>query len=120
MSHQTAAVWEAMIEDTINGNALSYSEKHLKISHQVAFNMRRKILLELEARNSAEPTLLDEVSELDETFVLECYKGKQLPDTVGRPARKHGAKAQKRGISDEYVCISVVSADLSRSFFFIP
>ncbi len=104
MSHQTAAVWEAMIEDTLNGNALTYSEKRLKISHQVAFNMRHKILLELEAHNSAEPTLLDEVSELDETFVLECYKGKQLPDTVGRPARKHGAKAQKRGISDEYGC----------------
>ena len=105
MSHQSTAVWEAMIEDTVNGNALSYSEKRLGVSHQVAFNMRHKILLELEARNSAEPTLLDEVSELDETFVLECYKGKKLPGNVDRPARKHGAKAQKRGISNEYVCI---------------
>ena len=105
MSHQNAAVWEGMIEDTVNGNALSYSEKRLGVSHQVAFNMRHKILLELETRNSAEPTLLDEVSELDETFVLECYKGKKLPDAIGRPARKHGAKAQKRGISNEYVCI---------------
>lgn len=105
MSHQSTEVWEVMVEDTVNGNALSYSEKNLGISHQVAFNMRHKILLELEARNSAEPTLLDEVSELDETFVLECYKGKKLPDTVERPARKHGAKAQKRGISNEYVCI---------------
>ncbi len=38
-------------------------------------------------------------------FVLECYKGKHLPGTVGRKARKHGAKAQKRGISSKYVCI---------------
>ena len=105
MSHQSAAVWDSMIEDTLNGNALSYSEKSLGISHQVAFNMRHKILLELEDHNAADPTLLDEVSELDETFVLECYKGKQLPATIGRPARKHGAKAQKRGISDEYICI---------------
>ena len=105
MSHQSTAVWEGMIEDTVNGNALSYSEKRLGVSHQVAFNMRHEILLELETRNSAEPTLLDEVSELDETFVLECYKGKKLPDAIGRPARKHGAKAQKRGISNEYVCI---------------
>ena len=105
MSHQNTAVWDAMIEDTLNGNALSYSEKRLGISHQVAFNMRHKILLTLEDKCSATPTLLNEVSELDETFVLECYKGKRLPDTVCRPARKHGAKAQKRGISDEYVCI---------------
>lgn len=105
MSHQNTAVWDAMIEDTLNGNALSYSEKRLGISHQVAFNMRHKILLTLEDKCSATPTLLNEVSELDETFVLECCKGKQLPDTVYRPARKHGAKAQKRGISDEYVCI---------------
>ena len=105
MSHQSTEVWNSMIEDTLNGNALSYSEKRLGISHQVAFNMRHKILLELEAHDAADPTLLDEVSELDETFVLECYKGKQLPATIGRPARKHGAKAQKRGISDEYICI---------------
>ena len=105
MSHQSTEVWNSMIEDTLNGNALSYSEKRLGISHQVAFNMRHKILLELEAHDAADPTLLDEVSELDETFVLECYKGKKLPATIGRPARKHGAKAQKRGISDEYICI---------------
>ena len=53
----------------------------------------------------SENILLDGVSELDETFVLESYKGKTLPETVGREARKHGAKAQKRGISNEYVCI---------------
>lgn len=45
------------------------------------------------------------MSELDETFVLECYKWKTLPEIVGRKARKHDAKAQKRGISNEYVCI---------------
>ena len=105
MSHQSKAIWDAMIDDTINGNALSYSEERLKISHQVAFNMRHKILLELESITSANPKMLEDVSELDETFVLECYKGKQLPDSVERPARKHGAKAQKRGISNEYVCI---------------
>lgn len=105
MSHQTSAVWDAMIEDTLNGNALSYSEKKLNISHQVAFNMRHKILLSLQDLETKNPSLLQDVSELDETFVLECFKGKPLPDTVDRPARKHGAKAQKRGISDEYICI---------------
>lgn len=36
---------------------------------------------------------------------MECYKDKPLPETVRRKARKYGAKAQKRGISNEYVCI---------------
>ena len=39
------------------------------------------------------------------SYVLESYKGKAVPDEAGRKARKHGAKAQKRGISSEYICI---------------
>ena len=42
---------------------------------------------------------------MDETFVLKCYKGKPLSETVKRKACKYGAKAQKRSISNEYVCI---------------
>lgn len=36
---------------------------------------------------------------------LDCYKGGPVPEKVGRKARKHGAKAAKRGISNEYVAI---------------
>ena len=67
--------------------------------------MRHKILLALQQLPEVEAVLLGEVSELDETFVLESYKGKPLPETLGRKARKHGARAQKRGMSDEYICI---------------
>lgn len=67
--------------------------------------MRHKILLALQELPETEQILLEGVSELDETFGLESYKGKSLPETVGRKARKHGAKAQKRGIFNEYVCI---------------
>ena len=45
------------------------------------------------------------VSELDETFVLDSYKGKKLPENVNRKPRKHGESAQKAGLSKEYVCI---------------
>ena len=41
------------------------------------------------------PVLLSGIAELDETFVLDCYKGSQVPKTAGREARKHGAKAAK-------------------------
>ncbi len=105
MSHQPYDVWEGMIEDTLNGNSLSYSEDRLGISHQVAFNMRHKILLSLQDIERENPFKLQDVTELDETFVLECYKGQRLPSHITRKPRKHGAKALKRGSSNEFICI---------------
>lgn len=67
--------------------------------------MRHKILLALQELPEVTDACLGEVSEFDETFVLDCYKGRKLDSTVARTARKHGAKAQKRGISNEYICI---------------
>lgn len=104
-SHFSQAVWQEVISDTVQGNAIDYSAKKLGINHRTVFGMRHKILLALQEFPETKHILLDGVSELDETFVLECYKGKPLPETIGRKARKHGAKAQKRGISSEYVCI---------------
>lgn len=104
-SHFSEAVWQEVISDTVQGSAIDYSAKKLGINHRTVFDMRHKVLLALQGLPETEHVLLDGVSELDETFVLECYKGKPLPETVGRKARKHGAKAQKRGISNEYVCI---------------
>ena len=52
-----------------------------------------------------ETVILSSIAEFDEAFVPDCYKGKQLPEDVSRGARKHGAKAAKRGISSEYVAI---------------
>ena len=106
MSHQPVSVWKEVLTDTINGDAIDYTAKCLGLSHQCVFNMRHKILLALQDIIDSDPVILEQVSELDETFVLECYKGKELPPDVDRPARKHGAKAQKRGISNEYICIN--------------
>ena len=104
-SHSPADIWRKVISDTIHGHSIEYTATRLDLNHQTVFNMRHKILLALQQLPEVETVLLGEVSELDETFVLECYKGKPLPETLGRKARKHGAKAQKRGISDEYICI---------------
>ena len=51
---------------------------------------------------------LGEVSEFDKTFVLDCNKGRELESTVNRTPRRHSAKAEKRGISNEYICICTV------------
>lgn len=68
--------------------------------------MRHKFLLALHDFIAENPVILKQVSELDETFVLECFKGRQLPPEINRTARKHGAKTQKRWISNEYLCIN--------------
>ena len=104
-SHQSSEVWEEVIQDTFNGDAIDYTAIRLGLSHDCVFHMRHKVLLALETLKAEEPVVLDDVAELDETFVLDCYKGKSIPQEAGRPARKHGAKAEKRGISNEYVCI---------------
>lgn len=52
-----------------------------------------------------EPVLLFGIAGLDKTSVFDCYKGKPIPKEANRNARKHGAKAAKRGISKEYIAI---------------
>lgn len=94
-----------MIADTLHGNAIDFSARRLGLYHQAAFNMRHKILLALQEIPETANVCLEDVSEFDETFVLDCYKGRELEPKTGRKPRKHGAKASKRGISSEYLCI---------------
>lgn len=104
-SHSGINMWTEVIRDTIHGEAIDYTAERLGLNHQTVFTMRHKILIALQQLPETKNVLLSEVTELDETFVLDSYKGRRLPDTVERKARKHGAKAVKRGISNEYVCI---------------
>lgn len=104
-SHQPAAVWKEVISDTIQGRSIDFTKDRLKLSHACVFDMRHKFLLALEDISAGEPTILSDIVELDETYVLDCQKGRKCDDGSTRPARKHGAKAQKRGLSSEYICI---------------
>jgi len=105
-SHYGEAVWKQAIRDTVNCIPLEETASSMQLSHSTAFNMRHKILLALESEEIREPTVLNGVCELDDTYVLESYKGSKLPPDFWRKPRKHGAVAQKRGISNEYICIS--------------
>lgn len=105
MSHYNKQTWQEVLEDTLAGNAMSFTEKRLGLSHQAVFHMRHKILIAMQDVMNDEPTMLGDVCELDETYVLESYKGTKLAPGFGRKPRKHGAVAQKRGISDEYICL---------------
>ena len=104
-SHYGEAVWRQVIRDTLAGIPIDQTATSLHISHSTAFNMRHKILLSLEAEEERTPTVLDGVCELDDTYVLESYKGSKLPEGFWRKPRVHGAKAEKRGVSNEYVAI---------------
>ena len=105
-SHYGEAVWKQVIRDTVEGYSMDDTAHALMLSHSTVFHMRHKILLALEAEEIRQPTVLDGVCEVDDTYVLENFKGKKLPEDCGRKARKHGAVAQKRGISNEYISIS--------------
>ena len=104
-SHYSRSIWHDFIRDTLYGKSLDYSAARFGFSHQTAFNMRHKVLMALQDMLEQEPVVLSGVAELDETFVPDCYKGSPVPESAGRGARKHGAKAAKRGISKEYVAV---------------
>ena len=104
-SHSGEAVWKQVIKDTVNGVPIDETAENLELHHETVFNMRHKILFCLEQEETRNPTQLEGVCEADETYILESYKGKELPPDFWRSPRKHGAVALKPGLSNEYICI---------------
>ena len=104
-SHSSATVWKQVISDTVNGVSIDKTAASLDLHHETVFNMRHKILYAVEQSLIANPTELTGVCEADETYVLESEKGRRFPENYHRKPRKHGARASKRGISNEYVCV---------------
>jgi transposase-like protein len=104
-SQSGEAVWKQVIRDTINGVSIDETAGSLSMHHATIFNMRHKILYGIEQSQSSSPEKLSGVCEADETYILENYKGRKLPDGFWRKPRKHGAKAEKPGLSSEYISI---------------
>ena len=99
------SVWREVISDTLNFVPIDVTADKLGFTHDRVFHMRHKVLAALENMENNSHTKLSAVSECDETFVLESMKGTKMLGDYWRKARKHGAKAQKRGVSNEYICI---------------
>ena len=105
-SHFGQEAWEQAIADTLDGKiSLDKTAEKLGTTHKTAFFMRHKILMALDKYAEENPTVLRNISELDETYVLESQKGIKFGPDAPREPRKHGAIASKRGISDEQICI---------------
>ena len=112
-SHSSTTVWKQVISDTVDGVPLDQTAESLDLHHETVFNMRHKILYCIEQSLISNPTALTGVCEADETYVLESEKGRKFPENYRRKPRKHGAKASKPGISNDYVCVctSVTGAE---------
>jgi transposase-like protein len=104
-SHASETVWKQVIRDTVDGISLDKTAESLDLSHSTVFNMRHKILFFVEQAILSTPAKLEGVCEADETYVLESMKGRKIPAGYHRKPRKHGAKASKPGISNEYICV---------------
>ena len=104
-SHSGELVWKQVIKDTFSGTPIDETAENLDLHHETVFNMRHKILFTLEQDKINNPTQLEGVCEADETYILESFKGKKFDPDFWREPRKHGAKATKPGISNEYICV---------------
>lgn len=104
-SHSSETVWKQVIRDTVDGISIDKTAESLELSHSTVFNMRHKILHCVEQAILNSSIELEGTHEADETYVLESVKGRKIPDDYHRKPRKHGSKASKVGISDEYICV---------------
>ena len=104
-SHSSPTVWKQVIRDTVAGVPIDKTAESFDMHHETVFNMRHKILYCIEQSLIETPTELIGTCETDETYVLESEKGRKFPENHHREPRKHGAKASKPGISNEYVCV---------------
>ncbi len=103
---KSVAVWEKYIECMINGFSLSKSAEYCDIHINTAFAWRHKILDALQ--NMASDVVLEGIVEADETFFPLSFKGNHRHNrafTMPRKAHKRGKQINKRGLSNEQVCV---------------
>ena len=104
-SQQPLESWVVVLENTLALESLDATAKRIDVCHSTAFHMRHKLMVYIEeAMMASEP--LGALIEADETYVLESQKGTRV---TNRKPRKHGEGAQKRGLSNEQLCVCVAT-----------
>jgi transposase-like protein len=112
-SHASDNVWKAVIRDTVDGVSLARTARDIEVAESTVFHMRHKILNALEQELLENPVMLEGACEIDETYILECEKGSELPEHYHREPRNNG-KATKQGLSQEYVCLCTASTQTGK------
>jgi len=102
-SQQNEASWSIVILDTLNAVPLHKTAAQIDCSVDTAFQLRHKFLLLLEQLLFEQNEVMEGIVEIDETYLPDSFKG--IKRTEGRKARRHGEPAEKRGLSDEKMCV---------------
>ena len=102
-SKKDLAVWTLYINCMMQKLPLRKTAKICRMNLATAFAWRHKVLDAL--TNMMEGIKLDGVVECDETYELVSFKGTRTCN-MPRPSRKRGGVAEKRGLSQEQVCIT--------------
>jgi transposase-like protein len=93
--------WLDQAQALADGLTVKRAAEHLNVAPSTAFRWRHRFLA---VPRSVKPNALAGVAEIDETYVLESFKGQRV---VGRKARKRGGSAAKRGLSREQIPVLV-------------
>ena len=94
--------WADHAQALMSGDSLAEAAKRCGVAFTTAFRWRHRFLA---APALDKPSRLNGIVEVDETFILESFKG-QRPN-LPRRARKRGGKATKRGLSKERIPVLV-------------
>ena len=103
--------WLDQAQALVEGESLAKAAERCRIHPSTAFRWRHRFLAAL---NFDKPNILSGIVEADETSIFGSFKGRR--GGLGRPARRRGGKAAKRGLSAEQIPV-VVARDRRGAMF---
>jgi transposase-like protein len=103
--------WTEQAQALITGESLAKVAKRCEVAVTTAFRWRHRFL---SAPALDKPSQLSGIVEVDETCILESFKGKRR--SLPRPAHKRGGMAKTRGLSAEQIPV-LVARDRSGQTF---
>jgi transposase-like protein len=93
--------WLTYLDAMLDSSTVRRSATYSGVHRNTSFRWRHRFLKWI---TQDHPSALHGITEADETYQLESFKGQKH---LNRLPRKRGGVASKRGISDEQVCILV-------------
>ena len=109
--------WLAQCDALEQGLSVRKAAAQLGVHRTTAFRWRHRFLL---CPAKCKELGLRGVVEADETYVLESFKGqRQALSHAGRPGRRRGGKARKRGLSREQVPVLVLRTRTGQTADFV-
>jgi transposase-like protein len=102
--------WAAQTQALITGESLVKAAKRCNVAVSTAFRWRHRFL---SAPALDKPSQLTGIVEVDETYILESFKGKRAG--LPRPAHKRGGMAKTRGLSAEQIPVLVARDRLGQT-----